>query len=369
MTILYFCNAINKAGGLDRIVIEKANYLSKKHNVYILTTKQPEKEYFYPLDSNVKHIDYSEFEGSNSIWFSKKKFKKIINKINPDIIIAPTGKESMVLPFFDKHIPKIKEMHFSREHRIIQASEKGIFKKIVLKLLDRLEVWVYKKYDAVTPLTYEDAKKWPLDNLQVIYNFKTITSTEQALLKNKAVISVGRLDYQKGYDLLLKAWNIVCKQNNDWILDIYGDGVLKEELIKQAKDLNIANRVIFHGNVKDIKEKYLNSSIYVLSSRHEGLPLVLPEAMECGLPVVSFACPCGPKDIIENNVDGILVDNGNVEKLAQEILKLIYSKETREKIGNNARNKAKNFTKEKIMSKWEKLFNKLINEQSFEVKK
>ena len=116
MNIVYFCNFVATSGGLDRIVISKANYLSKKHNVYIVTTQQKEKKYFYDLDKRVKHIDFSEYGYNNSILFWKKIFKKIMGRIHPDVIITPTGKESFLLPFLDKHTPKIKEMHFSRHY-------------------------------------------------------------------------------------------------------------------------------------------------------------------------------------------------------------------------------------------------------------
>jgi len=358
--IVYFCNNIGYAGGLDRIVIEKANYLSTKHTLYFITTGQENKEYFYDLSINIKHIDYSDYKGFNNIFFSKKKFQRIIANINPDIIIAVTGKESLVLPFFEKSIPKIKEMHFSREHRFIQARNKSFIRKIALRLLDKIEVWSYKKYDKVIPLTYEDEKKWPLDNLQVIYNFKTIESTEKALLKNKNVATVGRLDYQKGFDMLLKAWGIVCIHNRDWVLNIYGDGTLKDELIQLSNELMISNRVIFHGNVKNIKKEYLRSSIYVLSSRHEGLPLVLPEAMECGVPIVSFDCPSGPKDIISNNENGLLIENGNIYLLAKGIEALIYNTEKRIQMGQKASEKAQEFSKDIIMAEWEQLFDTLV---------
>jgi len=360
MKILYFCNAIDKAGGLDRIIIEKANYLSKDNEVFIVTTNQKNKKYFYSLSNNIKHIDFSDYRCSNLL-FSKKCFNKIIDEIKPDIIIVATAKESIFLPFFNHNIPKIKEIHFSKNHRRIQNKNSNFLKKIFIYIADYLEYFVAKMYDKLVVLTYEDAKNWNLNNTKVIYNFKTITSSKTSSLDNKNIIAVGRLDYQKGFDLLLKAWAIVKKNNKlDWKLNIYGEGKLETELKELAKKLNIDKSVIFHGNVKDIKSKYLNSSIYILSSRHEGLPLVLPEAMECGLPIVSFKTPCGPKDIITDNKHGYLVENYDISMLAKKILILINNSSLREQMGKEAKERAKDFDKDKIMQEWIELFKETI---------
>lgn len=359
MHIVYFCNAINTSGGLDRIVIAKANYLSETHTVFIVTSNQKDKNYFYDLNTNVIHIDFSEYGKTRTIWFERDKFKKIMRTIKPNIIVAVTGKESLCLPFFDSKTPKIKEMHFSKYHRIIQHKNTHYLKKIALYLLNHIEERVYSLYDRVTPLTYEDQKEWNLKNLEVIYNFPSFKSVEKASLIKKKIITVGRLDYQKGFDLLLYAWQMVCQTNSEWELIVYGEGKLKEELIALSKNLNIDDRVVFAGNTNNIQQAYLNSSIYIMSSRHEGFGLVLVEAMECGLPIVSFDCPCGPNDIITDSIDGILVENGNVELLASKLVSLIENPEEQARLAKNAIEKAKQFDIEIIMKQWESLFSRV----------
>jgi len=366
MKIVYFCNSLEAGGGIERVVISKANFLSKTDDVYIVTTRQKTKSYFFPLDRRVKHIDFSEFSNGHLVLLQKKIYTKIIDTINPDLIIAVTTLESLVLPFFDKKRAKIKEMHFSKHYRKIQNQNSSILKKLAISLLGFVEAKVYSRYDIVAPLTYEDKKEWHLNNLEVVYNFTTFQYPKSSSLKQKVVISVGRLDYQKGYDLLLKAWRYVIEKEPTWQLNIYGEGDLKSELIALSKRLNISENVHFLGSVKDIKERYLQSSIYVLSSRHEGFPLVLPEAMECGLPVVAFKAPCGPNEIIDDGIDGFLVENGNLKALADKILILIEDENKRVKMGKNAKIKAKEFEKDKIMKRWRELFDIAIKKRNNE---
>ncbi len=360
MNIVYFCNFIGTSGGLDRIVIAKANYLSEKHQVYIVTTNQKDKEYFYPLDLGVRHIDYSDYNGSNNIWFSKNKFRKIMEEIKPDIIIAPTGKESLVLPFFDRKTPKIKEMHFTRNYRKIHHAAANIFLKTIIGLVDRIERRVYGMYDKVIPLTHEDDEEWKLGNTEVIYNFKTFEENMLPDYGSKVVMSAGRLEHEKGFDMLLAAWSKVCKTNDDWFLHIYGEGMLEKELSELAKKLQIGERVIFKGNVENIAKEYLKSSIYVMSSRHEGMPLTLIEAMECSLPIVSFACPSGPREMIDSGKNGFLAENENYVDLANKLLILIESEERRKNMGKKSKSKSKEFDKKFIMKQWERLFEDLI---------
>lgn len=151
------------------------------------------------------------------------------------------------------------------------------------------------------------------------------------------------------------------EKHPDWILKIYGDGWMRDQLQQQVKELGLTQNCLLEHSVSDIASKFTESSVFVLSSRFEGFGLVIVEAMACGLPVVSFACYCGPRDIISDGIDGLLVDEGDTEGLAASINRLIEDDDLRIKMGQMARLKAGNYKIEHIGNQWEKLFESLLN--------
>ena len=167
---------------------------------------------------------------------------------------------------------------------------------------------------------------------------------------------VGRYNDAKGYDYLIPAWEIVHQRYPDWILNIYGSGELRGQVAEWIHEKHLESSIMMHDPVDNIMEKYLDSSICVLSSRYEGFSLVILEAMACGVPVVSFDCPYGPRNIIKNGEDGLLIDYLNVNALAEGLCKLIGNDGLRMQLGTNARKNVLRFSKDSIMEQWDNLF-------------
>ena len=193
----------------------------------------------------------------------------------------------------------------------------------------------------------------------VISNPLSFYPEQSSNLESKTVIAVGKQSFQKGFDRLLQSWAQVQEKHPDWNLEIYGKYDASQRLDVLASELNIANSVQFFEPEKNIQAKYLASSIYVMSSRFEGFGMVLTEAMACGVPCVSFDCPCGPSDIIKNNEDGFLVPNGDVKAMATKIIALIENEELRKTMGQKAKVNVKRYLPEVICQQWDKLFKTL----------
>ena len=341
MKLVFCLNSLYHVGGSERVWIARLNYLSENtdYQLYLITTDQDKRKIFYEVNSKINLIDldinYYKDKELNFIkrifQFKKKqkkhlkKLEKTLNEIQPDIVIGHGTEEKWLLPYFKGKYKIILEHHL--EKNFLKKSAKNMLYKL------KADYFIYKErklinfYDEFLVLTEQDKEQWNNDKIKVIPNPLPFYPTEVSSLKNKKIISIGRLEYQKGYDILIDVWNIISKKYPDWILEIYGEGTEREKLQNKINKLGLENSFLLKGVEKNIQSKYLESSIYVMSSRFEGMPMVLLEAMSCGLPIVSFDCPCGPKDMIRNNEDGFLVEFGNIEKMAKKIEELIINGE------------------------------------------
>ena len=179
-------------------------------------------------------------------------------------------------------------------------------------------------------------------------------------LNSKKVITVARHSYEKGLDRLLLIWEKVVEKYPDWRLEIYGKYSADLNLEQLAQSLKINDNVSFYEPVNDINYKYLNASFYIMTSHYEGFPMVLLEAMASGLPCIAYDCPCGPRAIIQNNENGFLIENGNIDAFVQKMELLIEDDIMREQMGHNAKNSVSKYDLEIIMQRWKLLFEELI---------
>jgi glycosyltransferase involved in cell wall biosynthesis len=377
MKIVYLYHALAVVGGIERVMIEKANYLAERcgYEVWILTTDQGNNTIPFPLSNKVKHIDLG-INFVNRHHFPmlkrliihrkdrrdyKEKLKQLFLSIHPDVIIFTTYLSLDLYPPAFEGSVRIVESHVAKEYAHKEHSQKNLFRRILAIYLDwRINHHIIKKCDALVVLTEKDVAWWKkIKKATVIPNLLPFCPEKTSTCTNKKVISVGRLSKQKGFDLLIRVWKIVSMEHQDWSLYIYGSGELRNDLIKEIGKEGLSDSMIIEKPVPDIQNKYTDSSIYVLSSRYEGFAMVLIEAMVCGLPIVSFDCPNGPSEIIKNGENGFLIKEGNIEAMANKICYLIDNEEKRISMGKNACQNVKQYMPELIMQKWIDLFSSL----------
>ena len=376
MKIAYCTPSLYIAGGIERVLTTKMNYLSDKagYEVWVILTDGKGKNPYFPLSDKIHIVNLDlNFEELWSLGFLKKifvylkkqriykkKLKEALYEIRPDITVSTLRREINFITSIKDGSRKVGEMHVNRaNYRNFEANDTNALKKIFERIWMKSLVGKLKKLDQFVVLTDEDRRNWhELDNVTTIPNplnvFPTIESNQSA----RKVIAAGRYCYQKGFDLLLRAWAIVNEKHKDWHLDIYGAGK-NVEYKNLVNTLNICQNVGINPPTDNIYAKYADASIFVFSSRFEGFGMALLEAMATKLAVVSFACPCGPKDIISDGNDGVLVTNEDIQELADKICYLIENEEERKSMAENAKLKAMQYSVDNIMHRWIRLFESL----------
>ena len=376
LKIVYVTPALYMAGGVERVLTLKANYFAENfgYDITIILTEGKDKPLFYPLSEKIKVLNLNiGFEELWSCSFFRKlyvylkkqrKYKKALTaelmRIHPDITISLLRRDINFINDIHDGSRKIGELHVNRaNYRNFEANEANYFKNLFAKFWMLSLVSKLKRLDTFVVLTEEDKQAWPeLKNVTVIPDPLSFTPTQQSPLTEKRVIAVGRYVYQKGFDLLLQAWVKIEKQYLDWQLAIYGDGN-RTPYEQQMKDLGIDGiRCHLNGPTADIQQEYINSSIFAFSSRFEGFGMVLVEAMACGLPVISFDCPCGPKDIVKDNEDGLLIEKDNVDALANGLSRLMEKDTLRKSMANAGKENVKRFNIEHIAQQWKAVLEK-----------
>jgi glycosyltransferase involved in cell wall biosynthesis len=374
LKIVYITPSIHTADGAARVLTMKANYFAEHfgYDITILLTEGKGLPFFYHVSDKIKIINYDlNFEQLWNCPFWKKffiyipkqiKYRRLVRKelmrIRPDITVSLLRREINFLNEIPDGSKKMGEIHVHRDnYRNFKDEKNNFVMNLFAKFWSKQLLNNLKKLDRFVVLTDKDRELWTeLDNVVTIPNPSPFMPSAVSPLTEKRVIAVARYSHEKGIDLLLEAWAQVEKKTKDWRLEVFGDGdttAFNAMIDKLGID---RRRCQLNGRTADIEQEYLKSSIAVCSSRFEGFGMVIIEAMACGLAVASFDCPWGPRSIIKDGEDGLLVENGNVGELADALVTLIQDSAKRESIAKYAIQNVKRFQMEKIAEQWRQLF-------------
>lgn len=373
--ILYLIHSTYNPGGMERVLLNKVRYFveEKGWNVTVVTTDQHGRPSFYPFPEGVRMIDLGiNYSDDNGKPFAKKllgylkrrrlhakKFEALLKQLKPDVVDCFYPGECSFVPSIKDGSKKVMELHQSKlfHHQYNRSGLMGLADKVRARMDERL----VRRFDRFVVLTQEDSEMWgEMPGIRVIPNAANFIAEKYSDCSAKRVIAVGRLDYQKGFDRLILVWEKVHQQMPDWRLDIFGQGEWREMLQSMIDERELQGVVKLNNPTKNIGGEYVGSSIIVMTSNYEGFGMVLVEAMSCGVPAVSFDCKCGPEEIISQHDGGLVVKNGDIEGLAEAIVKLMKDEELRKRMGENAKRVVETYSEERVMKKWIDLYEETI---------
>lgn len=350
--VCFLIGNLNHSGGTERVTSLIANGLNKlNYDIYILSLNNG-NEPFFDLDIGIQiHSLYSQkISFKKNIIGTIGKIRQFVKEHNIDTLVVV---DSIACVFTVPALYGLNINHICWEHFNFNVN-------LGVKLRDLGRRLAARYCDYIVTLTSRDEELWK-QGIKGIRS-KTITignpSPYESInhvpkLESKTILAVGRLTFQKGFDLLIESWSKVCKENHSWLLRIIGNGEDEYLLKEQANLLGISDRIEFIPVTNEIEKYYQTSSFYCLSSRFEGFGMVIVEAQSFNLPVISFDCDCGPSDLIEDGINGFLVKNGSPDALADTLLMSISLDELHyKKLSDNAKILSSQFSIDSVLQIW-----------------
>ena len=368
MRIVYSTESITRNGGIQTVTITKANALAEieGNEVFLVVPhingvsprKISDKVHLINLDIKEYWVSVLKQPARNRKY--KALLLEVFERIKPDIIVSTGLQDRNFLPRMrvSSNPVFIREIHLMSTYRRLTAE--GFKEKMLSRWSEFMDYGLsINHYDRIIILTEEDRRRnWP-NNPKVICmpNPLTVTSNARSPLTAQKAIAVGRLNREKHFDALIKAWRLVANHYPDWTLDIWGgNGSLYDYLKNMIVQLDLDKHVFLRGETPDISTKMAESSMIVSTSRTEGMPLVLLEALSAGLPIVTFNYMYGADEIVSDGENGFIVEEDDIEALAEQIERLITDSDLRKKMGDNAYASSKKFLPEVIAQRWMDLF-------------
>lgn len=356
---------------MERVLLNKVQWLTAHgHEVVVVTTDQKGRAPFYAFPPEVRMVDldvnYTDDNHKHALLkiagylrrrrLHKARLTALLKEEKADVVVSLFPSESSFIPDIKDGSRKVLELHFNKFFRL-QYNRTGLM-GLIDRVRTRQDERLVRRFDRFVVLTHEDKGYWgDMPNICVIPNAAKTLVNEQSDCKAKRVIAVGRLDYQKGFDRLIEAWEMVCQHSDlkEWHLDIFGQGEWRSMLQGMIDNKNLAERVTLHEPTKDISKEYAASSFLAMSSHYEGFPMVMIEAMACGLPVVTFDYLCGPRDIIHHKENGLLVPNNDIKALADAMIWMMRNDSARQAMGREACKVTDTYSEEVVMEMFSRL--------------
>ena len=371
--------------GVERLMSDKMNFMAENgHEITLVTYEQGTHTLPFPLHKNIKQVDLDTrfftlkkygllrrfIEAIRLQKVFRRRLQKIVDDVHPDIIHCTTYSINLIRAILKletrARLTIESQVSFDSILKENDFKSKVLF-RLFARCYDYCTLKKLKKFDAFFALTKGDAAHWEpfVSKLYIIPNPLTFypEQIEKKADTQYRIICAGRLNHQKGFDLLIKAFALISDKCPQWHIDIFGDGDEESTLRSLIIQNGLEGKIILNHATDNVFEEFLKSDFFVFSSRFEGWGLVLVEAMSCGIPAISFRCKYGPEDIITDGKDGLLVTDGNIEELAERILWMTNHPEQCRILGKEARITARRYKKDIVIQQWIDIFENLHKKQ------
>lgn len=356
------------SGGAERVAATMANsWAAQGWEITLITFEDAASGSFYPLDKRIRFqplgIAGTSRRLSQAILSNGRRLLAIRRAVlasHPDVVVTYLDMVNVrvLLALAGTGVPVI----------VTEQTDPG--QKHLGWVWNTLRRWTYRHAARVAVLGQSSWEYFPPDiraRTVILPNpiavDQSVADDDRAPADQKTLVAVGRLVPEKGFDLLLEAFARVAPEHPDWRLVIWGEGPLRRDLEAQRDRLGLRSRVSLPGRTQVLFRELRRADLFVMSSRREGFPMALGEAMACGLPAVSFDCRSGPREIIRPGVDGLLVPPGDIEGLAAALSALMADDAERQRMAQRAPEVLERFSAERVLAQWEELLETVIRER------